>query len=82
MDDCEYKYSHHDPDDDDDRDDEIAFADPNDLDSSGRKIKTCYDPRFTLDNGARVTFTVDEIDCGDGYGVHPNYHPKQRKQKP
>jgi hypothetical protein len=48
-----------------------------DCDSSGRKIKTSYEPRFILDNGARLTFSVDEIDCGDGYGVRPNYHPRQ-----
>lgn len=50
-----------------------------DCDSAGRKVKTCYDPRLVLDNGARVTFMVDEIDCGDGYGVRPLYHPKVKE---
>lgn len=50
-----------------------------DCDVTGKKIKTSYEPRITLDNGAVLTFTVDEIDCGDGYGVYPNYHPKKKK---
>lgn len=50
-----------------------------DLDSAGKKIKTSYEPRITLDNGAVLSFVVDEIDCGDGYGVVPMYHSKPRE---
>lgn len=48
----------------------------------GKLIKVSYEPVFTLDNGARVTFIVDEIDCGDGYGVRPQYHKKHRTTEP
>lgn len=26
-------------------------------------------------------FVVQEIDCGDGYGVRPMYHPKEKKKR-
>lgn len=48
-----------------------------DVSERGKKIKTCYDPIFTLDSGARVTFMVDETNSGDVYGVKPLYHPKR-----
>lgn len=49
-----------------------------DCDVTGKKLGVYYDPIFTLDNGARVTFHVQEIDCGDGYGVMPRYHKKEK----
>jgi len=45
---------------------------------SGLKLGMIYAPVFILDNGARVTFTAQEIDSSDGYGVKPNYHPKAK----
>ena len=47
-----------------------------DCNAAGRKVQTCYRPRITLDNGAIVTFFVQETDPGDCYGVRPTYHPK------
>lgn len=44
----------------------------------GKLIKITYDPILTLDNGARVFFNVDEIDCGDGYGIRPLYVAKAK----
>lgn len=49
-----------------------------DDDCSGKKIRTCYDPVFTLDNGARVYFVVDETDNGSCYGIRPYYQRKKR----
>ncbi len=50
---------------------------------SPQEIRNCHDPVITLDNGAQLTFSVQETDSGDGYGVRPNYHPKQKaKQTP
>lgn len=46
-----------------------------DLRPSADPNGTCHDPVITPDNGARVTFTVEETDSGDGYGVRPDYHP-------
>ncbi len=51
-----------------------AWDDTND---SGRKLGKKYDPVITLDNGARLTFTVQELDSGDGYAVKPDYHPRK-----
>jgi hypothetical protein len=36
-----------------------------------------YQPTFTLDNGARVTFSVTETDQGGWYGITPSYHSKK-----
>lgn len=36
-----------------------------------------YHPEFILDNGAVVTFSVDEIESASDYGVTPFYHPPQ-----
>ncbi len=44
----------------------------------GKKLGVYYQPIFTLDNGARVTFLVQEIDCGAEYGVMPRYHKKEK----
>lgn len=38
---------------------------------------TAYDPVITLDNGARLTFSVAETAVGV-YGVDPNYHAARR----
>jgi hypothetical protein len=57
----------------------VAF-DPrpfDDCNAAGRKLRTSYRPVITLDNGATLTFTVDEIDSGAEYGVRTNYHPKR-----
>ena len=36
-----------------------------------------YDPVFVLDNGAEVSFLVQETDTGE-YGVEPGYRKKPR----
>lgn len=36
-----------------------------------------YDPVLVLDNGAHVTFIVQETEAGT-YGVAPCYHPAKR----
>lgn len=41
---------------------------------------TTYAPVFTLDNGARIKFSVDETEVGE-YGVRPVYC-KRRTGKP
>ena len=33
-----------------------------------------YDPVLVLDNGATVTFTVDELESASDYGITPNYY--------
>lgn len=52
-------------------DDEIATGK-----KTGQRI---HDPRITLDNGAVITFIVQETDNGATYGVLPMYHPKDKK---
>jgi hypothetical protein len=44
-----------------------------------RAIKV-YNPVFTLDNGARVTFFVAETEAGE-YGVSPIYHSPVRSKQ-
>lgn len=48
-----------------------------DVDVAGHKVKTVYSPVITLDDGAKIMFTVEEIDSGDGYGVRPDYYPAE-----
>lgn len=43
---------------------------------------TCHDPVIQLDNGARLTFTVEETESGDTYGVRVVYRPPARNRKP
>ncbi len=35
---------------------------------------TAYDPVIVLDNGAMISFSVQETESGE-YGIKPNYHP-------
>jgi hypothetical protein len=48
-----------------------------DCNDAGKKIRTCYAPVLTLDNGARVRFSVDETNNGDVYGIRPDYYPNR-----
>lgn len=34
-----------------------------------------YRPVLVLDNGATVSFVVDEIESASDYGITPHYHP-------
>ncbi len=40
-----------------------------------RRPRWTYLPVFVLDNGARISFVVDEIESASGYGITPSYHP-------
>lgn len=48
--------------------------------TAGRKLQTCYAPVFTLDNGAKVWFTVQETDNGSTYGIYPTYHSERAQR--
>lgn len=45
------------------------FDDPNGI---------CHDPVIVLDNGARVSFVVEETDYGGDYGILPIYTPRKK----
>ena len=40
---------------------------------------TAHDPCITLDNGAVLVFSVQELEHAAGYGVEPLYHRPNRK---
>lgn len=42
----------------------------------GRGRQVAHDPVIFLDNGASLSFTVEETDGGE-YGVCINYHPRR-----
>jgi hypothetical protein len=58
----------------------VAFDRRAFTDGSGKQCATHHDPIFTLDNGARITFSVTETDSGSCYGVEPNYHPAPKRK--
>ena len=37
-----------------------------------------HNPVLTLDNGARLSFIVEELLDGDDYGIFPLYHHQKR----